>query len=279
MARVTHVQKAQQRYETVPVLDPETGEPKRTPVMRNGKQRTTKKGKPIYMTVTVADKTKPLPPYTCDYCHQEIAVGSPMKHISPKSGPYGGRKRTRHEGCPTWQVWEYSSSLSARVAQVQHEGATEIGNMADFDDFESVKDTLTQMAQDLLDEKEESMGNMPEGLAEGSVLAEQIEALESWVESISDVDEPDRPEPEPVTKWFATGPDSQSLDEEGFDEEDEAQQALSAYLAEHPDESEDDWSVDSEETGDEGEVSEDDLEEWLDQAREVLQEAFDDFQG
>ena len=34
MARVTHVKKAQQRYATVPVIDPETGEPKRTPVMK-----------------------------------------------------------------------------------------------------------------------------------------------------------------------------------------------------------------------------------------------------
>jgi len=293
MPRVTHVKSAQQRYETVPVIDPETQQPKKTPVMKRVwdeqteeyvlKQKTTKRGKPVEMTVTVADKSQPLPLLDCDFpgCtinDRKIAIGSAYKHISPKSGPYGGRQRNRHEEHPSWNPWEYSSSLSARLAQVQHEGATEIANLAEVDDFESVRDDLAQMAQDLLDEKQESLDAMPEGLGENSVLAEQVEALETWVETISDVDEPDRPEVEPVTKWFVTGPDSQSLDEEGFDKEDEAQQALSAHLAKHPDESEDDWEVDSEET-EEGEVPEEALEEWLDQAREVLQEALDSFEG
>jgi hypothetical protein len=286
MPRVTHVKAAQQRYRTVPVLDPATGEPKRTPVInkRTGKPKVTKTGREVTMKVTVADKSQPLPELSCDFpgCtinDGKIAVGTAYKHITPKSGPYGGRQRNRHEEHPNWNVWEYSSSLSAMVAQAQSNGGDSIANLAEVDDFESVRDDLASMAQELLDEKQESLDNMPEGLGEGSMLAEQVEALESWVQEIESAEAPDEPEAEFVTKWFVTGPDEQSLNEEGFDDEDEAQQALSAFLAEHEDESEDDWSVDSEETDEEGEVSEEDLEEWLDQAREVLQEALDSFEG
>ena len=127
MPTITHVKKAQQRYAMVPVCNPD-GTPKQTPVMRgDGTQKTTKRGALVFMTVTVADKTKPQPLDTCDFCHQPIEVGTPYKHITPKSGPYGGHKRTRHESCPTWQVWEYSSSLSARIAQIQHDAPSADG--------------------------------------------------------------------------------------------------------------------------------------------------------
>src|SRR3954463_7848604 len=152
MPRVTHVAKAQQRYETKPVLD-EDGNPKRTPVMRNGEQRTTKRGTPIFMTVTVADKTKPLPPYTCDSCGQEIAIGSPMKHITPKSGPYGGRKRTRHESCPTWQVWEYSNSLSAQLARIEHDVDEAIGSAEGPDDIQTALDDAASSVEEIAQEK------------------------------------------------------------------------------------------------------------------------------
>lgn len=39
MARIAHVKAARQRYATVPVIDPETGEQKQTPVMVTRKVR------------------------------------------------------------------------------------------------------------------------------------------------------------------------------------------------------------------------------------------------
>lgn len=116
MPKITHVKKAQQRYERVPVIDEATGEPKVVPV-----NRTTKRGTAVTMTVTRDDLDQPLPPYDCDYCRNPIEVGTPYKHISPRSGPYGGRTLRRHEGCPTWQPWDYSGSLSARLSQITYE--------------------------------------------------------------------------------------------------------------------------------------------------------------
>jgi hypothetical protein len=195
MARVTHVKKAQQRYETVPVIDPETQQPKKTPVMRNGEQRTTKRGKPIEMTVTVVDKTKPLAPYECDFCHQEIAVGTPYKHISPKSGPYGGTKRTRHEKCPTWQIWEYSSSLSARLAQISHDFWQQIDSAESTDDVQSVLDSAAEEITGLAEEKREGAGNIEEGFGHPTSASEELEqtadSLDEWADEITSQDIPE----------------------------------------------------------------------------------------
>lgn len=119
MARITYVKKAQQRFATVPVIDPKTGKQKQTPVMTTKEvrqedgtyakvqvQKTTKRGLPVFMKVTEADKSQPLPNRTCGKCGREIEVGQPCKHISPKSGPYGGRTLFRCDGCPNWHVWE-----------------------------------------------------------------------------------------------------------------------------------------------------------------------------
>src|SRR3954454_15970930 len=103
MPRVTPVAKAQQRYETVPVLD-ETGQPKRVPVIdkSTGEQKMPRanngrRARPIFMTLTVQDKTKPLPPEECDFCHQPIEIGTPYKWIQPKTSASSGAKRSRHK--------------------------------------------------------------------------------------------------------------------------------------------------------------------------------------
>src|SRR5438270_337793 len=116
MARVTHVKKAQQRYATVPVIDPETGQQKVTPVLRaDGSQKMTRAkphrpARPVFMKVTQADKTQPLPPLNCEACGKPIEIGTPYKHVTPKSGPYGGYQRNRHADCPTWKAWDLSSA-------------------------------------------------------------------------------------------------------------------------------------------------------------------------
>ena len=83
--------------------------------------RKTKSGREVTARKSVPDKSKPLPPPRCDHCGNPIEVGTPYKWIAPRSGPYGGTKRYRHESCPTWNVWEYSNSLSALIAAAQHD--------------------------------------------------------------------------------------------------------------------------------------------------------------
>lgn len=195
MARTTFVKKAQQRYATVPVLN-EDGTPKRTPVMRkDGTQKTTKHGRPVFLTVTVADKTKPLPMPTCGKCGKTIEVGQPYKHISPKSGPYGGRTLYRCADCPNWNVWEYSYSLSARTAQIAHDFWGEIDNAETEDDVTGALENAAQAVRDLAEEKRESAQNIEDGFGHPTSASEDLEQvaddLENWADEIESADVPE----------------------------------------------------------------------------------------
>lgn len=205
MPRVIRIQSARQRYATVPVIDPETGLPKHTPVMVkkfiDGEyrevQKTTKTGRPVTMAVTISDKEKPLPPLRCDFpgCQidgGQILVGTPYKHISIKM-TYGGRQLNRHQAHPDWQQWEYSSSRSAQVARQQADmhSTLEAYEFSSVEDFDDIKQQLQDMAQEQLDEQEDALGNMPEQLQDGSQAQEYRDALEEWVNEFDQADAPD----------------------------------------------------------------------------------------
>jgi len=281
MARITHVKRTQQRYKTVPVIDPETGEPKRTPVMRkDGTQKKTRDkpgrpGRPVFMTVTVADKTQPLPLYTCDACREPIEIGTPMKHISPKSGPYGGRKLTRHESCPTWRIWEYSSSWSARIAQAVD--GFDIETAESTDDVQSALDDVAAAIKELADESRETAGNIEDGFGHATSQSEEAEQraddLDGWADEISGVDIPELPEPE--ERWFITNGDgvpSDLFEEDGYDSESDAEHALAMHRDDNrsegdEDETEDDGFEVEEITPDE--PSEEQLNDWRDEVRDA----------
>jgi hypothetical protein len=202
MARTTHVKKAQQRYETKVVLD-DAGEPKRTPVMKNGEQKVTKRGKPVFMTVTERDLTKPLPPETCESCRLPIEVGTPYKHITPKSGPYGGRKRSRHESCPSWQVWDYSNSLSAQLARISHDFWEAVDSAEGPDDVTSALGDAASSITEIADQKKESASNMEDGFGHATEKSEELESqgdeLETWAGEVETADVPDMVECEECT--------------------------------------------------------------------------------
>lgn len=210
MARITHVKRAQQRYETMPVLDA-SGNPKRTPVLVDGVQKVSKKG-PVWMAVTTNDLTRPKPNYMCDVCGKPIEVGTPYKHITPKSGPYGGTKRTRHEEHPDWQVWEYSSSLSARIAGIVHEANEELSSVESADDAQQVVDGAKDSIMELVEEKREAAQNIEDGFghetSQSSELSELAESLESWADeadSIEIEDAPDEDQEEEITCEVCNG--------------------------------------------------------------------------
>lgn len=224
MARVTHVKAAQQRFQTVPVIDPITGEQKRTPVMQNGVQKQSKRG-PVFLSVSEPDLTKPLPNYTCDGCGKEILVGQPYKHVTPKSGPYGGRKRTRCGTCPAWQVWELSQSLSARTAEIMHNAHEAFGEP---ETTEAVTEVLSNVADEirsLAEEKRESASNIEDGFGHPTSASEELneiaDQLESWADDVENADIPDFPEPEEddCEECEGTGRvDTEDADAEGADD-------------------------------------------------------------
>lgn len=200
MARVTHVKHAQQRYATVPVLD-DDGKPKRVPVMRkDGTQKVTKRGQPVFMRVTREDRSKPKPLLTCDHCGRPIELGTPYKHITPKSGPYGGHQRNRHEACPTWQVWDYSSSLSAQTAQIEHDFNEGLTGVTDESEVQSLLDDAAQAVRDIAEEKRQSAQNIEDGFGHATSTSDDLnqvaDDLDSWADEIEGASIPELPEHE-----------------------------------------------------------------------------------
>lgn len=197
MPRVTHVKRAQQRYATRPVIDPATGEQKKTPMInkRTGQQKVTKSGKPVFLRITERDTSRPKPLLTCDHCHKPIEIGTPYKHISPKSGPYGGRTLNRHESCPTWQVWEYSSSLSARIAQIQDAFSIDLSGVESPDDVTAALQAAAEAIRELAEEKRESASSIEDGFGHATYQSEELEQtaddLESWADEIENVSVPE----------------------------------------------------------------------------------------
>ena len=200
MPRITYVKKTQQTYYTVPVLN-EDGTPKMTPVMgKDGQQKTTKKGTLVFRAATVNDYDRPKPNPVCDKCGTEITVGMPCKHITPKSGPYGGQRRTRCDSCPGWHVWEYSSSMSARLAEIEHSAMEAIYAA---DDPDGVAEALTMAAdavRDVAQEKADAGQAMEDGMGHESEKSTELngisEQLIEWADEIEGADIPDLPEPE-----------------------------------------------------------------------------------
>jgi hypothetical protein len=197
MPRVTHVKKARQRYAMVPVIDPETGQPKRSVVTKNGEPRTDKRGNVVTMAVTVQDRTRPLPNLRCDFpgCDidgGEIRVGEPYQFITVRPGGRGSVQKSRHAAHRGWHYWEYSSSVRAEAARLQHDMGGEIDGF-EFtaeEDFESLKASLVEQAQAFADERESAVDAMPEHLQDESEAAQYRDAAAEWVEAIEAVDGP-----------------------------------------------------------------------------------------
>jgi len=238
MARITHVKSAQPRYRMVPVLD-ENGVVVRTPVMRkDGTQKTDKRGNPVFMRRSVADKSQPLPLLQCEHCHEPIELGTPYKHVSPKSGPYGGYQRNRHEACPTWMPWDLSNSWSSRVQAMLH--AT-YSDPTGFDTPEEVADMLTGVAdgiRELAEESREVASNVEEGFGHPTSVSEEAEnrasELDGWADEIEAIDVPELPEAEPVDRWYVVNVEDDSIEHEdtpeGFEDEADAQAHLDSLV-------------------------------------------------
>jgi hypothetical protein len=227
MARITYVKAAQQRYETVPVIDPATGEQKQTPVMRNGKQRTTKAGRPIFLSVTASDKSKPLPNRNCDKCRNEIKVGDPYKHISPRSGPYGGRTLYRCDECPTWHIWEYSSSLSAQLAETAWNFNAALDSVESEDDVQTALNETADEIRLIAAVKEEGADNIESGFGHETQQSEELreiaDQLNAWADEIENATIPEHPETEETECEECSGSGSIANPnwEEGSEDEEE----------------------------------------------------------
>lgn len=220
MARVTYVKRAQQRYETKPVLD-EQGRPIKIGLTKkDGSPKVDKRGNQVFITKTVDDRDKPKPNHVCEVCRTEIKPGDPYKHITPRSGPYGGRMRVRCGTCPTWQYWDYSDSLSAQTAQIAYEFETTIGSVESPEDATDALTTAADAVREIAEAKRESASNIEEGFGHSTYVSDELndvaDQLDSWADEIESVDVPELPEPEETDCETCEGdgadPDDPSLE-------------------------------------------------------------------
>jgi hypothetical protein len=141
---------------------------------------------------------KPL--LTCDACQKAIEVGQPYKHMSIKTGPYSSLKLVRCGPCPTWQVWEYSNSTSARIAQISHEARTALESAETVDEVTDALQAAADAVRELADEKREGAQNIEEGFGHPTSQSEELtdlaEQLDSWADELEQATVPDFPDPE-----------------------------------------------------------------------------------
>lgn len=203
MARITRVKKAQQRFHTKPVLDAKGNPVKIALTNRDGspKMTSSKGGKrtprPVFITKTVADKTRPKPNLRCDFpgCTidgGEILPGTSYMWIKPKSGPYGGHQKNRHDAHPAWQVWDYSNSLSAQVARIEHTATGAVAVAEDDTDVKSALDEAAEAIRELAEQKRESASNIVDGFGHDTYqsddLNSQADELDSWADDVEGAD-------------------------------------------------------------------------------------------
>lgn len=140
------------------------------------------------------------PNLVCEVDSTEIKPGDPYKWVSVKTGPRSSRKRVRCNACPTWQRWDLSNSLSARLEQVSYNLGLAVAEASDTDDAHTARGEAVEAIREIAEEKRESASNIEEGFGHPTSQSEELEGiadeLESWAEEIEQADIPDAPEPE-----------------------------------------------------------------------------------
>lgn len=180
MARVTYVKHAQARYEMVPVLG-DDGQPLRKPIDR----KTKRSGRQVTVAVTVADKSKPLPPLVCERDRTHVInVGDPYKWVQP----HMSGKRIRCDACPNWQPWELTNALWARLAQIESEFQDSLYEAESTDDVQAALDAAADAVAEIAEEKRESASNMEDGFGHSTSASDDLngtaDQLDDWAEEI-----------------------------------------------------------------------------------------------
>jgi hypothetical protein len=108
---------------------------------------------------------------------------------------YGGKRYSATRPRPSQLTSSPYYSAIRQMIEFVEDSEFPVG---DTDQLETVRDDLTTQLQELLDETQDALDNMPEQLQDGSVLQERVEALESAISEVEDVEAPDDWEDEDV---------------------------------------------------------------------------------
>jgi uncharacterized phage infection (PIP) family protein YhgE len=99
-------------------------------------------------------------------------------------------------------VWEYSSSLSARTAEISHDFWDSFNNttLESSDDVTSLLNDVAERVREIAEEKREGASNIEDGFGHATTQSDELndiaDQLDSWADDIEGADIPEYPEPE-----------------------------------------------------------------------------------
>lgn len=138
------------------------------------------------------------PNHVCEFHQEPIKPGDSYKWISVMTSPRSSHSRYRCDSAPDWHRWDYSSSLSARVEQVQYNFASEIESVESKEDVEQILASTADEIREIAEEKRESAQNMEDGFGhpteKSDELNETADELDSWADDVESWDIEDYPE-------------------------------------------------------------------------------------
>lgn len=246
MAKIHYVSSAQQRYEMVPVIDPDTGQPKVITTSRSTRARNGRPSRPITQRVTQRDLSRPLPPETCEGCHEPINPGEAYRWVETKTA-YGSRRHVKHARCGSWQPWDLSDALWAQLARVSHAFQSALDSAESAEDVQAALEEAASEIEEIAEAKREAGDNVESGFGQATTQSDELhdiaDELEQWAGEISSASVPDFPDPDDA--------DCEACDGTGKDGEGDACDDCSG-------------------TGHPSEVTETQLDEWREECRSDL---------
>lgn len=140
------------------------------------------------------------PNLKCDRDGKEIKPGDSYKWMSIKTGPASSRKLIRCAECPTWQPWEYSDAVWARLAQIAYDFENSLAEINNTDDLDALIEETVGNIREIADEKRESASNLEDGFGHATEksdeLSELADNLDEWANDIEGTSYTEFPEGE-----------------------------------------------------------------------------------
>lgn len=138
------------------------------------------------------------PNHICEFHQEPIKPGDSYKWISVMTSPRSSHSRYRCDSAPDWHRWDYSSSLSARVEQVQYEFSKAVEGAETKEDIEQVLAETAESIREIAEEKRDSAQNMEDGFGhpteKSDELNETADELDSWADDVESANIEDAPD-------------------------------------------------------------------------------------
>lgn len=144
--------------------------------------------------VTTVKKARKDQPSPCVRCHKAITAGQGYRWVANRIGRMSSTKRI-HVECGSFKRSETTfSDKLGRLYDAQDDAHTEIDNWPNDGEpsaLEDVLKTTADTADEVAEEYQASLDNMPEGLQQGDTgqqIQEKVDACESWSQELQSVD-------------------------------------------------------------------------------------------